>query len=515
MTAQQLKNSILQMAVQGKLVPQDPNDEPASVLLERIRAEKEKLIKAGKIRREKNPSVIFRGSDNLPYEKTGKETRCIADEIPFEIPDSWAWVCLEQICEYIQRGKSPKYSPIKKYPVIAQKCNQWSGFSIEKAQFIAPETIETYSPERFLRDRDLLWNSTGLGTLGRMAIYKNELNPYGIAVADSHVTVIRLSALVLPEFFFFYFANPSVQSVIEEQADGTTKQKELSRNTVRSYLTPLPPLAEQQRIVAKIVELLPHLDEYDQAETRVKKLTAEFPEQLKKSILQWAIQGKLVPQDPNDEPASVLLDRIRAEKAKLVKAGKLKKDKTESVIFRRDNSHYEKINGVERCIDDEIPFEIPDSWAWCRIGTVFNLQAGKNITSREIQTESSPGLFPCFGGNGIRGYVSQKNRSGSFAIIGRQGALCGNINFASGDFYATEHAVVVETFADCSTRWSGLFLQALNLNQYATSTAQPGLAVKNINWVLIPLPPLAEQKRIVEFYFSLFSEVRTLTQFSL
>jgi type I restriction enzyme, S subunit len=246
MTAQQLKNSILQMAVQGKLVPQIPSDEPASVLLERIRAEKEKLIKAGKIKKEKNPSVIFRGSDNLPYEKTSKGIRCIADEIPFEIPDSWEWVCLEQICEYIQRGKSPKYSPIKKYPVIAQKCNQWSGFSIEKAQFIAPETIEAYSPERFLRDRDLLWNSTGLGTLGRMAIYKNELNPYGIAVADSHVTVIRLSALVLPEFFFLYFANPSVQSVIEEQADGTTKQKELSRNTVRSYWTPLPPLAEQK-----------------------------------------------------------------------------------------------------------------------------------------------------------------------------------------------------------------------------------------------------------------------------
>ena len=171
MTAQQLKNSILQMAVQGKLVPQDPNDEPASVLLERIRTEKERLIKEKKIKREKNPSVIFKGADNTPYEKIGDEVRSLADEVPFEIPDSWEWVRLIDVCEYIQRGKSPKYSPIKKYPVVAQKCNQWSGFSIEKAQFIEPDSLSSYGPERLLQDNDLMWNSTGLGTLGRMAIY--------------------------------------------------------------------------------------------------------------------------------------------------------------------------------------------------------------------------------------------------------------------------------------------------------------------------------------------------------
>lgn len=249
-----LKKSILQWAIQGKLVPQDPADEPASVLLERIRAEKAKLVKAGKIKKDKNESVIFR-RDNSHYEKLNGVERCIDDEIPFEIPDSWEWVCLEQICIYIQRGKSPKYSLIKKYPVIAQKCNQWTGFSIEKAQFIAPETISSYSEERFMQDRDLLWNSTGLGTLGRMAIYRTELNPYGIAVADSHVTVIRPCSLVLPEFLFYYFANPTVQTVIEEQSDGSTKQKELSRNTVRAYWVPLPPLAEQKRIVAEIERL--------------------------------------------------------------------------------------------------------------------------------------------------------------------------------------------------------------------------------------------------------------------
>ena len=251
-----LKKSILQEAVQGKLVSQDPSDEPAEALLERIRAEKQRLIKEGKIKKEKHESIIFR-RDNSHYEKLDGVERCIDDELPFEIPNSWHWVRLSDICEYIQRGKSPKYSQIKKYPVIAQKCNQWSGFSIEKAQFVEPESICTYGQERFLQDNDLMWNSTGLGTLGRMAIYKCELNPYGSAVADSHVTVIRpMKEFVLPQYLYFYFSNPTVQSVIEDQADGTTKQKELSTTTVRSYLVPLPPYNEQIRIVKQTEAVL-------------------------------------------------------------------------------------------------------------------------------------------------------------------------------------------------------------------------------------------------------------------
>ena len=252
-----LKKSILQEAVQGKLVPQDPSDEPAEALLERIRAEKQRLIKEGKIKKGKQESVIFR-RDNSHYEKLDGAERCIDDELPFEIPDSWVWVRLIDICEYIQRGKSPKYSPIKKYPVIAQKCNQWSGFSIEKAQFIEPESITSYGRERFLQNNDLMWNSTGLGTLGRMAVYKSASNPYGLAVADSHVTVIRpLKEFISPQYLYYYFSNPTVQSVIEDQADGTTKQKELSATTVRTYLVPLPPYNEQIRIVKQIETVLP------------------------------------------------------------------------------------------------------------------------------------------------------------------------------------------------------------------------------------------------------------------
>ena len=380
MTAQQLKNSILLMAVQGKLVPQDPNDEPASVLLERIHAEKERLIKEKKIKREKNPSVIFKGADNTPYEKIGDEVRSLADEVPFDIPDSWEWVRLIDVCEYIQRGKSPKYSPIKKYPVVAQKCNQWSGFSIEKAQFIEPNSLSSYGPERLLQDNDLMWNSTGLGTLGRMAIYKTAANPYELAVADSHVTVIRpLKQFVLPEYLYYYFANPSVQSVIEDQADGTTKQKELATATIKAYLTPIPPLDEQRRILAKLSEVLPVVKNYGVVYDETTVMQEAFPESLKKSILQEAVQGKLVPQDPSDEPAEALLERIRVEKQRLIKEGKIKKDKHESVIFRRDNSHYEKRGSKEENINDIIPFELPDSWEWIRLSAILtSTDAGKS-----------------------------------------------------------------------------------------------------------------------------------------
>ena len=226
-------------------------------MLDQIQAEKQRLVKEGKLKKSAlTSSVIYKGDDNKYYENDGKNVVCIDDEIPFEFPSSWQWVRLEHICSYIQRGKSPKYSPIKLYPVVAQKCNQWTGFTIEKAQFIDPTTIESYTQERFLEDGDLMWNSTGLGTLGRMAIYWEKLNPYKVAVADSHVTVIRpLKSFVIPQYLFCYFSSYTVQSVIEDKADGSTKQKELATTTVKRYLVPFPPLAEQKRIVEKIKEV--------------------------------------------------------------------------------------------------------------------------------------------------------------------------------------------------------------------------------------------------------------------
>ena len=238
--------------------------------------------------------------------------------------------------------------------------------------------------------------------------------------------------------------------------------------------------------------------------------------QLKNSILQWAIQGKLVPQDPNDEPASILLERIRAEKAKLVKEKKIKKDKNESIIYRGDdNSYYEKFlaTGEVKCIDEEIPFDIPQGWEWCRLKHMCSMQAGKNISASEIYDEKSV-LHPyrCVGGNGLRGFTNTFNAEGHFAIIGRQGALCGCLNIESGKFYATEHAVVVNGFGIIPSLFIYYFFTALNLNQYATATAQPGLAVSNIVEVFIPLPPLPEQLRIVSKIEKLLSLVKTYEQ---
>lgn len=205
---------------------------------------------------------------------------------------------------------------------------------------------------------------------------------------------------------------------------------------------------------------------------------------LRQKILDLAIHGKLVPQDPNDEPASVLLERIRTEKERLIKEGKIKKSKASKTS---DTPHYENL-----------PFEVPSSWVWTTLGELFTLQAGKNITAKDISDkEGSEHRFPCYGGNGLRGYVCSYNRNGRFPLIGRQGALCGNINLADGLFYATEHAVVVETYCETDVDWALHTLTHLNLNQYATSTAQPGLSVSTINEVLIPLPPIEEQRRIV------------------
>ena len=509
MTAQQLKNSILLMAVQGKLVPQDPNDEPASVLLERIRAEKERLIKEKKIKREKNPSVIFKGADNTPYEKIGDEVRSLADEVPFDIPDSWEWVRLIDVCEYIQRGKSPKYSPIKKYPVVAQKCNQWSGFSIEKAQFIEPDSLSSYGPERLLQDNDLMWNSTGLGTLGRMAIYKTAANPYELAVADSHVTVIRpLKQFVLSEYLYYYFANPTVQSVIEDQADGTTKQKELATATIKAYLTPIPPLDEQRRILAKLSEVLPVVNSYGAVYDETAAMQEVFPEHLKKSILQEAVQGKLVPQDPTDEPAEALLERIRAEKQRLVKEGKIKKDKHESVIFRRDNSHYEKLDGVERCIDDELPFEIPENWCWCRLENVITLLSGTDFSPDEYN-DIGKGIAYITGASNIVNSQILVNRwtetPRQIAHAGDVLLVCKGSGYGKTVICNIEQAHIARQIMAIQKndllvmKYVQLFLDSsFELLKSKGQGVIPGIDRTSVLLLLFPLPPLTEQNRIVQ-----------------
>ena len=375
MTGQQLKNSILQMAVQGKLVPQDPNDEPASVLLERIRAEKEQLIKEGKIKKEKNPSIIFRGADNLPYEKVGKnEPVCIADEVPFEIPESWEWVRLKNLVKKeVKRGKSPKYTVSSNIQVFAQKCNvKAGGIDMTLAKYLDYRVFPKYPEEECMRDSDIVINSTGNGTLGRIGMFhdSDRINE-NIIVPDSHVTVIRASEYLSADYIFYVLNY--YQPYLEKSCSGSTNQTELKPAVISELFIPVTPVNEQTRIITKLIEALNLSKLYGEKEILLQKYNQDFPEQLKKSILQHAVQGKLVPQNPSDEPAAVLLERIRAEKQKLIAEGKIKKDKHESVIFRRDNSHYEKHGSEEVCIDDEIPFEIPENWTWTRLKNICSL----------------------------------------------------------------------------------------------------------------------------------------------
>lgn len=239
MKAAQLRQAILQAAVQGKLVPQNSQDEPASVLLENIQAEKATLIKEGKIKKEKPLLPI---ADN---------------EKPYALPEGWEWCRLSDICKYIQRGRSPKYSELEQIPVLSQKCVQWGSVSLEKAKFIEPSSLGLYGEERYVKNGDLLWNSTGHGTLGRIARVENIDVTYPVVVVDSHVTVIRmLHNFTNVKYMLAWFSSPYVQNEIIEKSSGSTNQIELATSTIKNYCVPLPPLAEQQRIVAKVDELM-------------------------------------------------------------------------------------------------------------------------------------------------------------------------------------------------------------------------------------------------------------------
>ena len=248
MNGKQLKNSILQWAIQGKLVPQDPNDEPASVLLEKIRVEKARLIKEGKIKKDKKESIIFRGEDNSYYEKfaNGKVV-CIDEEIPFEIPASWSYARLGNICSYLHRGKSPKYGNQKKLPIIAQKCNQWDKLYIDRCLFSDIDYILKYKEEQFLQKGDIIINSTGGGAIGRTGyIDESIFEKYDKFVADSHVTVVRPTTLISHRYIYMYLLSPYIQIGIEERCSGSTNQIELGTATIYDYIVPIPPVEEQK-----------------------------------------------------------------------------------------------------------------------------------------------------------------------------------------------------------------------------------------------------------------------------
>ena len=452
MTPQELKNSILQLAIQGKLVEQRPEEGTAEELYRQIQQEKQALIKAGKIKKEKPLPEITE------------------DEIPFELPTTWKWIRHNQLYEIIGGSQPPKDhfkdTPLPNYVRLYQ--------IRDYGEKPVPVYVDQNEVTKFTQKGDILLARYG-ASVGK--VFWAENGAYNVALA--RVAHLYTGEHVDTRYLFYYYLAPLYQ--VHVKNNSRSAQAGFNKEDLDKLLFPLPPLAEQKRIVAKIEELLPYIDRYEKAWNRLEDFNKRFPADMQKSILQLAIQGKLVEQRPEEGTGEALYQQIQKEKQALIKAGKIKKEKP-----------------LPEIAEDEIPFEIPENWKWCRIGSIFNLQAGKNITSADIYDNPSPEhKYLCYGGNGVRGYVATFNREGSYTIIGRQGALCGNINFANGLFYATEHAVVVDQFGSTDVTWCGYFLRALNLNQYAAATAQPGLAVANINNVLIPLPPMPEQKRIV------------------
>ena len=510
MNGQQLKNSILQMAVQGKLVPQDPNDEPASVLLERIRKEKEKLIKEGKIKKEKNPSYIFRGADNLPYEKVGKnEPVCIADEVPFDIPDSWEWVRLSSVV-YNHGQTKPEEDFC--YIDIGSIDNQHQKLSTVET-IIPPEKAPSRA-RKIICKGDIIY-STVRPYLHNMCIIDRNFSK--MPIASTGFAVFTCHADFYNEFLFYYLMSPDFDSYANnvENSKGVAYP---AINDTRLYkaLIPLPPVDEQHRIIDKIKSVLPEIEKYDLVETELSNMNRDFPENLKRSILQWAVQGRLVPQDPSDEPAEVLLERIRAEKQRLVKEGKIKKDKHESVIFRRDNSHYEKRGSEEVCIDDEIPFEIPENWAWARLSSFGVFSSGKTpsmsnpqfwngdipwVTSKDMKrsviTDSEMHITK------LAASKMQLYPAGTLLLVARSGILKRLLPLCTLGVNSTinQDIKAFKLYDIDLSEWLYYGIKAFEpyiLKELVKSvTTVESLKFDEFSAMLIPVPPLAEQYRII------------------
>ena len=512
MTAQQLKNSILQMAVQGKLVPQDPSDEPASVLLERIKAEKQELIKAGKIKKDKKSSEIFRGAaHNLPYaycEQIGKEIRDISDEIPFEIPESWEWTSIGNIA-FVTKLAGFEYTKNIAPNLQSSGVPLFKGKNVQNGNLIY--NFENYISESL--SNELIRSQINkkclltpyVGTIGNIAIFPGDFKAH----LGSNVGKIEIiKSLVLEEYVMYFFRSDAGYKELTKYKKATA-QESISIEAIRNAFIPIPPLAEQHRIVAKIEQLIPYIEKYEKAETQLTALNKSFPDMLKKSILQEAVQGKLVPQNPDDEPASVLLERIRAEKQVLIKAGKIRKDKHESAIITRDKIPYEIIDGKERCIADEVPFELPESWCWCRLGSIIQIESGKGLTSKQM----IEGSIPVYGGNGITGYHNASLVHKETVVIGRVGYYCGSVHITEKEAWVTDNAFIT-TYPENSIYREYLVytLRYMNLGQNNNATAQPVVSGKKIYPMLFPLPPLAEQHRIVAKIEEIMPMIERLTQ---
>lgn len=510
MNGKQLKNSILQWAIQGKLVPQDPNDEPASVLLERIRKEKARLVKEGKIRQDKNESVIFRGEDNSYYEKftaTG-QVRCIDDEVPFEIPRGWEWCRMGKIISLLS-GRDLEPSQYNSMGIGIPYLTGASNFS----KNILIVNRWTKHPVTISQKDDLL--ITCKGTIGTTSF-----NTIGDIHIARQIMAIKSYLVSLPYIRYFLMLN--IQQ-LEKQANSMIPG--ISREVILNFIFPLPPLKEQRRIVAKIEELQPYIERYSHAQDSLDALDANIKEQLRKSILQEAIQGRLVPQLPEEGTAEDLLSEIRKEKERLVKEGKLKKSAlTDSRIFKgEDNKYYEQVGRQTIDITEEIPFELPNAWGWIRLGTLFMHNTGKALNNADKKGSLMPYITTSnlywgrFELDKLRKMYFSDTEVDKCTISKGDLLICegGDVGRAAIWDYNYEmriqnHIHKLRSYVPINTKfyfYVCFFYKSVGLIGGKGIGIQ-GLSAKALDNLLIPIPPIIEQSRIVFQTEHLFEQLK-------
>mgnify|MGYP000371533476 CR=1 FL=1 len=453
-------------------------------------------------------------SYNTPYEKIGGEVRSLADEVPFDIPDSWEWVRLKDVA-FTNGGFAFKSANFVDEGIRVIRISDFNENGFVDTKIVRHPYND--SLDRFLlNEKNILLCMTG-GTVGK-SYFVTSLKEQ--MVTNQRVATIKIFG-ALEEYVNLVILSPITQKVINDSKNSTNDN--ISIDTINGFFVPLPPIDEQRRIVDTIASVLQLIDKYEEKYSRFSRLQGAFPEVLKKSILQEAVQGKLVPQDPSDEPAEALLERIRAEKQRLIKEGKIKKDKHESVIFRRDNSHYEKLDGVERCIDDELPFEIPKSWAWVRFSDIAVFENGDRSSRYPVESDYVPDGIPFFGAkdmgekymeySSVRFITPQKFeelgngklKDGDFVCL-----LRGNVGktriYKENEKYHTGFICAQMLIIRCIESSIQKYVYTVINSQYycraieseITGTAVRQLPAKEVANILIPLPPLAEQRRIVQ-----------------
>ena len=501
MNGKQLKNSILQWAIQGKLVPQDPNDEPASVLLERIRAEKARLVKEKKIKKDKNESIIYRGEDNSYYEKflaTG-EVKCIDEEIPFEIPKGWEWERWGNIALSIQYGYNApalERGDIKMVRIsdIHDNVVQW-----ENVPFC---NIEAYDIDTYLlKENDILFARTG-GTVGKSFLVQSVPEP---AIYAGYLIRTRYSKELCPQYLKSFMES---RLYWEQLKSGTiaTAQPNCNGKTLGKMLLPIPPKAEQSRLVQKLANFTPIFQRYAKAQQDLDNLNKSIDDKLKKSILQEAIQGRLVPQITEEGTAQELLEQIKQEKLHLLKEGKLKKSAlVDSVIYKGDdNKYYERING--QIVEIELPFEYPNSWAVLRLKDICQL----------IDGEKRNGKGVCLDAKYLRGKSSATIvEKGKFVYAGDNIILVDGEN--SGEvFTVPQDGYMGSTFKQLwlsSVMWKPYVSAFILFYKEELRNSKRGAAIPHLNKelfynLLIGIPPLFEQQRIAHQINNLFQLIK-------